>query len=209
MTRQSGMDRSNLTGKLLVFEGPDGVGKSTLAEWFGCYLQSLGASSTLLSFPGKEPGTLGLHVYEIHHDASKYGIDSIVPASLQLLHVAAHIDVIERRIKPLLMRGQTVILDRFWWSTFVYGLVGGVPQTILDAMIGLERAVWNPFVPDGLFLILRNEPLREEPAELWPRWRKEYVALARQEAAFHPIFVIDNDRNIQDAQQKISTFYAG
>ena len=33
-------------GKLFVFEGPDGVGKSALAEWFKTHLQESGTKST-------------------------------------------------------------------------------------------------------------------------------------------------------------------
>ena len=98
-------------GKLYVFEGPDGVGKSTLAQWFASHLQESGYACTLLSFPGKEDGTLGEHVYELHHDPARFGIQSLSAASLQLLHVAAHIDAIETRIKPLLNEG-----ERWCWT---------------------------------------------------------------------------------------------
>ena len=144
-------------GKLFVFEGPDKVGKSTLAQWFATHLQNSGIRCTLLSFPGNEVGTLGRHVYELHHDPGRFGIDTLSEASLQLLHVAAHIDSIENRIKPLVCGGSTVVLDRFWWSTFVYGLVGGVPRSVLDSMIAIERSVWHPVRPDRLFC---HQPVR-------------------------------------------------
>ena len=195
-------------GRLFVFEGPDGVGKTTLAEWFLSQLQLSGCESTLLSFPGKEQGSLGQHVYELHHRASGFGIRSITAAGLQLLHVAAHVDAIETRIKPLLEDGQTVVLDRYWWSTFVYGLVGGVRIDALESMIKLERAVWKPVDPDGLFLILRKEPLRGEHPE-WYRWRQEYLNLARTEATTQPIFLIDNDESLANAQERILESYAG
>ncbi len=179
-------------GKLYVFEGPDGVGKSTLADWFAAHLRESGIRSILLSFPGKEKGTLGKHVYELHHDLARFEINTLAPASLQLLHVAAHIDAIENRIKPLLGDGMTVVLDRFWWSTFVYGLVGGASRSVLDRMVALERAVWDPVQPDELFLITRSEPLRAEPPELWPRWREEYLRLSEAEQSNHPVVVVHN-----------------
>lgn len=190
-------------GKLYVFEGPDGVGKSTLAQWFASHLQESGIACTLLSFPGKEAGTLGQHVYELHHDPARFGIQSLSAASLQLLHVAAHIDAIETRIKPLLNEGETVVLDRFWWSTFVYGFVGGVPRSVLDSMVALERSVWRPVQPDRFFLITREAPLRPEPPELWPRWRDAYVSLASEEHGNHPVLVVENDRDMSEAKNRI------
>lgn len=180
-------------GKLYVFEGPDGVGKSTLADWCASHLRESGIRCILLSFPGKETGTLGKHVYELHHDPARFEVNALVPESLQLLHMAAHVDAIENRIKPLLREGTTVVLDRFWWSTFVYGLVGGASRAVLDRMIAIERAVWDPFRPDRLFLVIRSVPLRSEPPELWPRWREEYLRLSDEEQESQPISVIPND----------------
>jgi thymidylate kinase len=156
-----------------------------------------------LSFPGKEAGTLGQHVYELHHDPARFGISALSAASLQLLHVAAHIDAIETRIKPLLHQGETVVLDRFWWSTFVYGLVGGVSRSVLDNMVALERSVWRPVQPDRFFLITREAPLRPEPPELWPRWRDAYVNLAGEECDNHPVLVVENNRDMAEAKNRI------
>ena len=196
-------------GKLFVFEGPDGVGKSSLAKWFKTNLQESGIKASLFSFPGKEAGTLGRHVYELHHDPSRFGIDDLTAGSLQLLHVAAHIDAIELRIKPLLESGETVVLDRFWWSTFVYGLVGGVARSTLCQMIEVERSVWHPIAPDRFFLVMRAAPLRPEPVELWPRWRDAYLSLANKEKERHPVLLVENDHDISQAKDWILENYGG
>jgi dTMP kinase len=85
------------TAKLIVFEGPDGVGKSTLMKQTEDLLKHRGILFQSLS-PGKEHGTLGGLVDLIHHDPQQLGLGAFTPLSLQALHIAAHLDHIEARI---------------------------------------------------------------------------------------------------------------
>ncbi len=112
-------------GKLIAFEGPDGVGKSSLAEAIVQRLCDGRIVAEGISLPGSASGTLGHHVYHLHHDHVQLGIKSINPTSLQLLHAAAHVDEIQSQILPRLTEGRWVVLDRFWWSTTVYGWANG------------------------------------------------------------------------------------
>ena len=114
----------------------------------------------LVTFPGREPGTLGLHVYQLHHEPQRFGVERIPPTSVQLLHIAAHIDAINARILPALRAGRWVVLDRFWWSTWVYGLAAGVKKESLEAMLAVERPEWDGVVPAVVFLVHRGSPLR-------------------------------------------------
>ena len=94
-------------GKLYVFEGPDAVGKSEISLRFVAQLRESGVACEYLAFPGHADGTLGKHVYELHHHPQDHGIASVSPTSLQLLHVAAHVDAIETSILPALRSGRT------------------------------------------------------------------------------------------------------
>src|SRR5437588_2014103 len=149
------------TANLIVFEGPDGAGKSALANSYARFLQSKGENVTLLSFPGLEEGTLGYLVYRIHHDPISLGVKDLTATSLQALHVAAHLDAIDRAIVPRVTRGETVILDRFWWSTWVYGTDAGVPARTLEAVIAAEQVHWGSLLPSIVLLITRRESLKE------------------------------------------------
>ena len=187
-------------GRLVIFEGPDGVGKTTLAKALVEQLTRRGMPCEYFSFPGREPGTLGHLVYEVHHDPGKFGVDHMEPASLQVLHVAAHLDAIGRRILPALEAGRSVILDRFWWSTVVYGIVGGVDRGVLDAMIELELNGWGGAKPDVAFLVTRRSPLQKEGSdERWRRLRDAYGELAREQATRHPVETVANEGPLDEA----------
>jgi thymidylate kinase len=147
-------------GRLIVFEGPDGTGKTVLSRRLVDHLLAKNTDATYMSFPGREPGTLGAVVYQLHHQPESLHVTSIDPTSLQLLHVAAHVDAIERIIRPLIHSGTTVVLDRFWWSALVYGEASGAPSASLLRMVELEKQHWADLKPGIVFLIARSQPAR-------------------------------------------------
>ena len=191
-------------GKLYVFEGADGVGKSELSARFAAMLNDKGTRAMLLSFPGKEAGTLGKLVYDLHHGAGAHGVATISAASLQLLHIAAHVDAIERVIVPALAAGTTVVLDRFWWSTKVYGLADGSDKRLIKNMIRVERTAWGAVQPSTLFLIRRRTPLRAEPESRWLRWCHLYERSALEEQRRTKIALIDNNDSVEAALEQIA-----
>lgn len=204
------MIRRDGRGRLIVFEGPDGVGKTTLAKALVEELPRRRIRCEYFSFPGRDPGTLGHLVYEVHHKQEQFGIDHIEPVSLQVLHVAAHLDAIARRILPALTAGRSVILDRFWWSTVVYGIVGGVERGILDAMIDLEFKGWGEVEPDVAFLVTRWSPLRVEgPDERWRELRDAYGELAREQEKRYPVETVVNEGTLDEALDQVMRVLEG
>lgn len=189
----------SLQGKLIVFEGVDGVGKSTLAQGLAVHLNSAGIPCKYFAFPGREMGTLGYHVYMLHHNLAGFGIKAVSPTSLQILHIAAHIDAIEKTILPTLENGHHVVLDRFWWSTWVYGLVNGVQLRSLETMLDLELIHWGEISPDVAFLISRSEPLREDtPIKQWLELHNRYRELANREAKKYRVEIINNNTSVEN-----------
>lgn len=186
-----------------MFEGPDGVGKSELSRRCVQHLQDQGHCCELLAFPGQEDGTLGKLVYDIHHGPARHGVSGMSPTSLQILHIAAHVDAIDRRILPALQAGNIVVLDRFWWSTWVYGTVAGAQPPVLQAMLQLELAAWGQVRPDIVLLIRRKKPLRPEPPKQWQAWLAEYGNLATSESSKYPVTEVANESTIQAALDKI------
>ena len=116
---------------------------------------------------------------------------------MQLMHIAAHLDAIEATILPALRAGISVVLDRFWWSTKVYGLSSGVSNDTLMQMIQVEIAAWEGFLPTIIFLIRRKEPLRRESKQEWDQLRDLYTDIAL-ENKLAPVVIVDNDGSIQE-----------
>ena len=190
-------------GRLIVFEGPDGVGKSSLSKALVEKLITAGVTCKYATFPGKEDGTIGRLVYDLHHDPKKFGLGKTSAASLQTLHIAAHLDAIEQRILPALMQGQWVVLDRFWWSTLVYGLAFSVERATLDAMIQVEHVQWNAITPAVVFLIDRSTGTPDEGNDT--QLRELYSTLLHQEKKKYPVCHVRNDLSIDETVNDLLT----
>lgn len=187
------------SGQLFVFEGPDGVGKSELSGRFADLLDQRGIPNLHLSFPGKEEGALGKLIDDLHHAPANFGIKAMSPSSLQLLHIAAHLDLIEQTIIPALRSGTSIILDRFWWSTKVYGLAAGVSRSVLDRMVEVELAAWGKTSPTRIVLVRRTSPLRPEPKSQWRRWLELYDSIAVEEEKSVDVFRFENEGALEEA----------
>ncbi len=181
-------------GRLIVVEGPDGVGKTALTAAVVDQLRTLGVPCHSYAFPGNEPETLGSLVYRLHHDPAALNVSGLSAAALQAMHIAAHLDAIERVFRPRLNAGENIVLDRFWWSTWVYGAVSGIPRDILDALIAAERRSWGVFTPLVVFLVDRRKPWRTvEDTPVWHQLADEYRRLADRERQDHRVDVVTND----------------
>lgn len=191
-------------GKLFVLEGPDGVGKSTLAYSLTERLNARGIPCDHFAFPGREAGTLGRHIYDFHHNPIQFGVKSVNPTSVQVLHIAAHLDTIERDILPTLQRGRSIVLDRFWWSTWVYGRVSGVDRLTLEAMLNVEFKYWNEVLPTIVFLLGRSAPIgKEGPIDTWKRLGAAYYELAEEQRHRYQVQIVQNDRDIAETLDDI------
>lgn len=195
---------STESGGLLVLEGIDGSGKTMLTTALLKIMRSVGLKAEKISFPGRQPKTLGHKIYKWHHgDVGK----SVTPLTLQALHVAAHLDVIEKRIIPLLKSGHWIVLDRYWWSTWVYGIASGCSAKALNLLIEAEKVVWREVTPT-VVIWLERKPLATDTYSR--KLRRAYSKLATQESANYPVEHIWVDSSVQvtlgDAWLKLRSY---
>lgn len=109
----------NLAGKFLVFEGPDGSGKSTQLKRFIEVCQSQGLEVTMVREPG---GTsVGEQIRSVLLDPSS----TMTLRCEMLLYMASRAQLVEQIVQPALEKGHLVIADRFLTSTFAYQGAGG------------------------------------------------------------------------------------
>lgn len=179
-------------GKLIIFEGPNSVGKTSLSRRLAEYYTAQGEDCLLLSFPGHIDGTIGSLIYRLHHCPSELGITSISPSALQIMHVAAHVDAIESQIIPALKNGRTVILDRFWWSTIIYGQLNELPRKFLNSIVQPEIAVWGEIQPSAIFLLTRENPIEFIKTPEWAECSQLYSDFASENSRAENVYQIAN-----------------
>jgi len=105
-------------GPLIVFEGAEGVGKTTQARRLVAALERHGHACVHLREPG---GTsLGESIRSVLLEPFR----SITPRAEALLFMASRAQLISERVEPALDAGTIVVLDRFFLSTYAYQIHG-------------------------------------------------------------------------------------
>ena len=198
------MEKRKGQGRLIVFEGPDGVGKTALSKKILTFYKLLKIPAVYCSFPGQEIGTLGKLVYEVHHQPQNYDIESVSKSSLQILHLAAHIDLIESKILPAIQNGVTVVLDRYWWSTIVYGEHSGVDRDILDRLIQIEKKYWQGIKPYRIFFIHRTKSFKNSvQSENWRGIIDEYNKILTTFSKLKSVISVSNEQEFGKTTEEI------
>jgi dTMP kinase len=133
-------------GLLLVFEGAEGVGKSTQIARLLEALGDAGVPHLALREPG---GTaLGDEIRRLLLDPAR---DDVTARAEALLFMASRAELGEREVGPALERGDVVVLDRFFLSTYAYQIAGrGLPE---DDVRHANQFATGGLVPDLTLLL--------------------------------------------------------
>jgi len=132
---------TRLGGRFLVFDGPDGSGKTTQ---FGRFAQAC-RDAGLEVCEVREPGgtTIGEQIRNILLNPEN---DSMSLRCEMMLYMASRAQLVEERIRPALARKAVVLADRFISSTLAYqGTAGGMSQ---EEILAVGRVAIGALWPD-------------------------------------------------------------
>ncbi len=117
-----------LRGRFLVFDGPDGAGKSTQRELFANVLQGAGADVLSCRDPGGTEIGDQIRSVLLDHDLSLMDVTCET-----LLFMASRAQLVHEVVRPAIAAGKTVLCDRFITSTCAYqGAAGYDPQKVIE-----------------------------------------------------------------------------
>ncbi|HEX5497726.1 MAG TPA: dTMP kinase, partial [Thermomicrobiales bacterium] len=135
-----------MSGHFIVFEGPEGSGKSTqgrrLADWLRGGLPDV----VLTREPGGTP--LGERIRDLLLAQDAY---AMLPEAEALLYAAARAQHVGAVVRPALERSATVVCDRFVDSSIAYQAGGrGLP---LAEILAIQRLAVGDVRPDLRLLL--------------------------------------------------------
>ena len=160
-------------GQLIVFEGGEGSGKSTQLRLLADALGAAAVSHRCLREPGGTP--LGAEVRRLVLER-EWEVDARAEA---LLFMASRAQMVARELRPALARGEHVLLDRFFLSTYAYQIGGrGLPE---DEVRAANRFATGGLIPD--LTLLLTFPVAEGLARAAERSSGD--RMEREGAAFH------------------------
>lgn len=114
---------AHLAGRFIVFDGPDGSGKSTQFKRFAAFCRE----HALTVCEVREPGgtSIGEQIRKVLLDPANADMSLLCE---MLLYMASRAQLVEQIIQPALERRELVLADRFISSTLAYqGAASGLP----------------------------------------------------------------------------------
>jgi dTMP kinase len=202
---------THLRGKFIVFDGPEGCGKSTQTQLLHRALEAQGLAVLSVRDPGTTRIGEQVRAILLNPDHREMGMRCEM-----LLYMAARAQMMAEVIAPALDGGKVVLCDRFVSSTLAYQLGGeGMTATEIKAVAQIAiRGRW----PD-LVIILdmpveksmerlkrAKDRIEQRPMEYHRQVYENYLALAKDDARYR---VISADRDAEavraDVWRAVST----
>lgn len=113
-------------GRLIVFEGTDGTGKTTQRDLLAADLRRRGLPVAVTKEPSDGPH--GQRIRQLYRDRHRYSREEEFE-----LFLADRRQHVAERLLPWLGAGKIILCDRYYFSTAAYqGALGIAPQAILD-----------------------------------------------------------------------------
>ncbi len=135
-----------MRGRFITLEGGEGAGKSTQIKLLAEAFAKAGIPAITTREPGGSPGAEAIRNLVVTGTTDRWH-----PTTEALLFMAARYDHLETKIKPALARGEWVLCDRFYDSTYIYqGIAKNVGGAWLDH---LYRMLFANTAPDLTLLL--------------------------------------------------------
>ncbi len=134
-----GIDMEELSGLLIVVEGPDSSGRSTQIWLLSRWLEQLG-------FAVEQMGLKRSKLVANELEQAKNG-NVMSPRTMALFYATDFYDQLENRILPALRAGSVVLADRYIYTLMARDMVRGAPFEWLEPLYSMA------VVPDAVYLL--------------------------------------------------------
>jgi len=184
------------TGKLIVIEGGVGSGKTTLFN----RLKRKFKDWSFYREPGSTPfgervrkAVQGIYHYPVDKYAAMFGYN------------ASRANLIRKKVIPDLLNGKTVVLNRYWYSTYAYQGAEGISKSEIIAICNLASANLEPDVvihldQDPKIGMARKNGTRDsdrydiKKLKFHRKLRKNYLELSKKYNRFWKIVDASQDK---------------
>ncbi len=192
-------------GLFLVFEGGEGIGKTTQAKLLKAWLEQEGESVVL----SREPGGSNLGV-EIRKILLSHSTGEISPRAEALLYAADRANHVFAVIRPALAAGQVVISDRYFDSSIAYqgagrvlepGEVARISRWATESLFPTLTIIIDLPAEIGLARLQVKDRLESQPIDFHERVRQEFLQLALLDPERY--FVVDGNQSIDQTHTQI------
>lgn len=176
-----------MKGKFIVFEGCEGAGKSTQMRLLSEYMKEKGVAHVVTREPGG--GEISEAIRKIILNGK---FTEMTDECEALLYAAARVQHLADTVEPALRRGDTVLCDRYIFSSYAYqGYGRGLDMRFLR---DINRYAAEHFMPDvTLFLDIppvraferkhgadENDRIEQAGAEFHEKVYRGYLRLAEE-----------------------------
>ena len=192
-------------GIFIVFEGGEGIGKSTQAKLLKQWLEQEGEIVVLT----REPGGSDLGI-EIRKILLSHSTGEISPRAEALLYAADRAHHVFSVIRPALAAGQVVIGDRYFDSSIAYqgagrvlepGEVARISRWATESLFPTLTIIIDLPAEIGLGRLKSKDRLESQPLAFHERVRQEFLQLALLDPERY--FVVDGNKSIEDTHTAI------
>jgi len=190
-----------MSGTWVVFEGGDGVGKSTQIDRLAAWLRTQRADVVVTREPGGTELGVELRAAVMHGD-------HVAPRAEALLYAADRAHHISSVVRPALERGAVVVQDRYLDSSTVYqggarGLGDEVERISMWATEGLlpHLTIVLDMAPAGERLSRDLDRVERETAAQAALIRQGFLALAARDPGRY--VVVDAARSVDEVARDV------